>query len=663
MTAALLRRASVRIAAALLRRARHYGNRVFGPDEGDRHVATILEQVSRVDLRESVIVITGSSRGIGKALALAFSRAGARVIINGRDPTRVRAAVREIERSNGTALAVPADVATAEGARQLIEQAVAGYGRIDVLVNNAAVAGPVNTKPWDIDPEAWRSTIEANLNGPFLCAREAMRWMVANRVAGRIVNVSSGAARYGGFRTAPYVTSKFGLEGLTRALALDADGTGIVVCAVELLTVRTDAVRQTMNWEDFLRLPPPETAIPTFVHAITGPAQQVHGRVYGTWRFDQDAQAEAALANPLAGFPKFAFTPFKHEGRVLRRTDPGIRAFNRAENPVGMPKGVRTMLADGVVGFDLSHYPDETYSRLRQALSDRLRVPTGDFTFGAGSAELVERALRTFVGCGEEVVSNQPTWFMFDRFCAMADAVARKVDVIQPEPDGAFDHNLAAVAKAVGPRTRLVYLVNPSNPLGNGIPRAEFMSFLETIPPTLPIVVDEAYLEFSDNPETLRTHEIVRESDHCLIGLRTFSKFYGLAALRIGYAFGTAKAMRLFERLEHLFAISSIGEEAALAALEDEEHARATHELLRNEKARIKAELARVGLASVPSEIHIMLVECPVPAAEVDRVWGAFADSGVIIPRGVTLDRYIMLPVLQPEDNDRNLQILTSLRC
>ena len=174
-------------------------------------------------------------------------------------------------------------------------------------------------------------------------------------------------------------------------------------------------------------------------------------------------------------------------------------------------------------------------------------------------------------------------------------------------------------------------------------------------------MVDEAYLEFSENPNILRSHEAVRETDRPVIGLRTFSKFYGLAGLRIGYAFCSAKTMDLFARLENIFAVSAIAEEAAVAALADEDHARDTLGLLRTEKAHIGNVLGNAGLCVLPSEAHYMLVQCPVVARDAERVWGAFAEAGIIIPHGVFLDRYMMLPVLRREDNDRHLEIILSL--
>jgi len=654
-----LKRAGVRLAGALVRRARRYHDRLFGPDAYQEQIDASVSQVEHLNLNGLVVAISGSSRGIGYVIAKALSASGAHVVINGRDDSRVKRSAQRLCDDGGSALAVCADVSTADGAHQFIAQAVAKFGRVDVLINNAAVAGPVHTKPWDIDPSEWEPVLGSNLGGPFFCAREAMQWMVANKVAGRIVNVSSGAGRAAAPGMAPYVASKFGLEGLMRALALDAHGTGIVVCALQLGTLRTDMSKSLVRFEEHEHLPPPETVLPLFMHAITGPAEQLAGRSLASWRFQQDPEAEAALARPLSSFAKFSFKPPECNGKKVDRSAPGMLALDRAENPLGMPRAVRDLLMQRGDSFDFSHYPSgDGYACLRASLSARLGLPAEDFSFAPGSSELVERIVRTFAGCGDDVVSNEPSWFMFDRFCAMAEVAPVKVPVRRREPDGPFDHNLEAVAKAITSRTRLVYLINPSNPMGNGIARREFLDFLSEVPRHIPVVVDEAYIEFSQNPHLLRTNEVVPETDRMLIGLRTFSKFYGLAGLRIGYAFGVPRAMRLLSRLEQLFCVSSVAEEAALAALGDEGHARATHALLTTEKARIRARLAEAGLACVPSEAHFMLVECPAPASQADSVWSAFIDAGILIPRGLIFDRYMMLPIVKPEQNDRHLQIL-----
>jgi histidinol-phosphate aminotransferase len=654
-----------RIASALVARARRYRDKLLAPDTHAGEIAAARQLYAAADLSDMVVVITGSSRGVGLALAEGLATAGARLVLNGRDPGRLERALRALRDAGADAVGLAADIGSPAGASRLIAAAIDAYGRVDVLVNNAGIAGPVNTKFWEIDAAQWDPVLAANAGAAYYCAREAMRWMVANQVAGRIVNVSSGAGRAAAPGMAPYVASKFALEGLTRAMAMDADGTGIAVCAIELGTLRTDMSRAITRFEDHQHLPPPETVLPVFLHALRAPCEQVSGRVYAAWRYRDDPEGEAVLAKSLASFSRFRFAPTRHGDRLVHRSEPGFVAFDRAENPLGMPAAVRELLRAAGASADLSKYPEESYRRLREALSEHTGLPAGDFTFGPGSADLVERVVRVFGGTGEDVICTDPTWFMFDRFCAMNEIALRKVPVRQRHAGGPYDHHLDAIAAAVGPRTRLVYLINPSNPLGNGIDRREFLAFLEALPPHVPVVVDEAYVEFSTNPEMLRTDELVRslpaDTERMLIGLRTFSKFYGLAGLRIGYAFGTPRAMRMLGRLEQLFCLSSLAEAAAVAALSDQTHAVATRELIASERQRMRDALAAAGIASLPSECHFMLVECPAGPGGGDETWGEFVDAGIIVPRGLMFDRWMMMPIGLPQHNDRHLAILAAI--
>lgn len=661
MTDSAYARAAWRLSAAVVRRSRRLHERLFAPTAVEQRADAAMQQARALDLQGAVVAISGSSRGVGQALASALVAAGARVVVNGRQAGAVHDTVQRLQQEAGDAQRVrgiAVDVNTPEGAARFVAEATKGFGRIDALICNAAVAGPVGLPAWQLPADDVAPVMQANIVGPLLCARAAMAWMVAHGVPGRIVNVSSGAGRAAAPHMAPYVASKFGLEGLTQALALDAQATGIVVCAIELGTLRTQMSRAIVRYEDHGRLPPPHTVVPVFLHALTAEPAAVAGKVLAAWRYEQQPEAEAVLAKPVSAYPRFAFAPPQHRGQPLDRALPGLRCFDRAENPLGMPPAVRAMLAERHAALDFSHYPDPAYPRLRAALSERLGLPPGDITLAPGSAELVERIVRLFGGCGQDVVSNDPTWFMFDRWCAMAEVPLRRVPVRQRRPDGPYDHHLEAVADAIGPRTRLVYLINPSNPLGNTIDRAEFEAFLQRVPREVPVVVDEAYIEFSENPDALRTHELVNRTDRLLIGLRTFSKFHGLAGLRIGYGFGTPRAMRLLERLEALFCVSSLAEEAAVAALGDAGHAAATHALLRSEKARIRSTLAAAGLASLPSEAHFMLVQCPLPQDDGQAMHEALLDAGILIPRGVMHGRWMMLPVLKPEDTDRLLAVL-----
>jgi histidinol-phosphate aminotransferase len=645
------------VASRIVQRFGKIHSLVTKPDEVDVALAAVARETSKTDLSNQVVVITGSTRGVGLAVAQAFSRAGANVVLNGRSKETLESAVREIRGSGGDAIGIDADISQEVGARKLIDETVRSRGRLDILINNAAVLGPVRRNLWEIGLKEWQETLDVNLTGSFLCTRFAVDWMRKNGVAGRIVNVSTGAARSSGDGLTPYAISKAALESLTRNVAAETGWAGPAVVGIELGSLQTQMARKYYSWEDFQLLPPPETAIPVFLYAATAPPERVHGRILAAWRYGKDPEAEAVLNGPVAEMERFSFLPIRKDGEVVSRFDPGIVALDRAENPFGMPGKVRALLAHAEERFDFARYPNEEYPSLRKILGEKTGIPEDCFTFGNGSCELVERAVRTFAQPGDEVLANDPTWFMFDRYCQSMGVMIRKIPFL--DAGGRFDHNLDGIRKAIQVKTRLIYLVNPSNPLGAGIRKEEFLRFLEHVPPHIPIIVDEAYLEFSSRPETLRSHEVIPRTDRRVIGLRTFSKFYALASLRIGYGFSGRETMRLFNRLEPLFALSSLSEAAAVAALSDEEHFSKTFDNITKERSRIEARLTAAGLGYYHSESNFMLVESPVSP---EKTYAAFEAEGVIIPRGSYKNRFVFLPIVDPAKNERNLQILVSLR-
>ena len=177
-------------------------------------------------LMDRIAVITGASTGIGKGIAVAYAVEGAKVALASRSREKLEAVAGEIRRARGTALVVPTNVTLEEDAVNLFRHTLEVFGRVDILVN---CAGITNRTPTDeLSLEAWQNVLDVNLNGAFLCSREAFRIMKRQR-SGRIINIGSISAKMPRPNTAPYTTSKFALEGLTRSLALDARDYGIAV--------------------------------------------------------------------------------------------------------------------------------------------------------------------------------------------------------------------------------------------------------------------------------------------------------------------------------------------------------------------------------------------------------------------------------------------------
>jgi len=180
-------------------------------------------------LQDRVAVITGASTGIGKSIAAAFAAEGAKTVLASRSREKLEVAANEIRSAGATVHVVPTDVTAEDEVIGLFRQTLDNFGRVDVLVNNAGVSkgGPTD----ELSLNLWQQVLGINLTGAFLCSREAFKIMKRQR-SGRIINIGSVSAKVPRVNSAPYTTSKFGLEGLTRSLALDGRQYGIAVSII-----------------------------------------------------------------------------------------------------------------------------------------------------------------------------------------------------------------------------------------------------------------------------------------------------------------------------------------------------------------------------------------------------------------------------------------------
>jgi len=181
-------------------------------------------------LQDKIAIVTGASSGIGKSIAIAFAKEGATTVLTARNRKRLGAVAAEIARDGGTAHVVAADVTIEAEVTNVFREVKEKFGRLDILINNAGIGegGP----PDEISLDSWQRVVDVNLTGPFVCSREAFKIMKPQH-SGRIINIGSVSAKVPRFQSAPYTSTKFGLEGLTRSLALDGREFGIAVSIVQ----------------------------------------------------------------------------------------------------------------------------------------------------------------------------------------------------------------------------------------------------------------------------------------------------------------------------------------------------------------------------------------------------------------------------------------------
>src|SRR5258707_306181 len=270
---------------------------------------------------------------------------------------------------------------------------------------------------------------------------------------------------------------------------------------------------------------------------------------------------EELIPDYLRGLP--VYVPGKPIEEVERELKIHAVKLASNENPLGpSPKGIaaaRAVLADS------NRYPDGGTHALRQTLAERHGGSPDEMFIGLGSSELIDLAARVLLRAGLQGLTSEGTYAPF----SVAIRASAAELVLMPQRNFAFD--LKAMAKAITPKTGVVYLANPNNPTGSAFGREEFEEFLAAVPDGVLVVLDEAYIHYAASMGLRDSVEAYHKRKNLLI-LRTFSKVYGLAGLRIGYAIGRPELLAAMNKLRTPFNTSGVGQASGMAALDDNEN-------------------------------------------------------------------------------------------
>lgn len=594
------------------------------------------------------VAITGANRGLGLALAEGFAGQGASVAVLCRDAgeaAQIATKLGPAARGFGVDVSDPAQVTAA------FDGIADAFGGLDLLINNAGVTGPLANGDQAPSAQDCRDVFDVNVTGAWSASQDAARIMES---PARIVNISSGAVDATQPQMGAYAVSKHGIEGVTKQLAQDFFAQGIAVCAIRLGSLRTDMTEKAFGKVKASLLPEPETMLPAFMTLATAPGSVLNGRSFAGWRMAADAYAELYAPTPLTAPKPFAYPDYEHQGRKVDRESRDFRVYDRAENQLGpSPKVAQTLAAD-LLSRPIEVYPDQGHDRLRTALAESHKLSNAHFAIGNGSWEVLDRILELFTANGDNVVANKPGWFGFNMLAGKRGLNVTKVPM--RKTGEVWDHNLDAVLQAVGPTTRLVYLISPSNPEGIVLHKDALIGFLDQLPAGLPVLLDEAYFEYVDDPNAVSAFDLMDRTERPIFGLRTFSKFYALASMRVGYAYGRQDVMDLLNRGERIFNISHLSEKAAITALEDVDWQAHVRRVTLSERDKMQAALREMGLDYIPSQAPYLLLELP---ADLDKVADKFAEQGIFIGRkSFYKNKFLLLPLSTEEENSKHLDIL-----
>jgi histidinol-phosphate aminotransferase len=339
--------------------------------------------------------------------------------------------------------------------------------------------------------------------------------------------------------------------------------------------------------------------------------------------------------------------PIEEVARELGLPAAQIIKLASNENPLGPSPAALQAMQHALANINL--YPDGNAFYLKTKLADKLNVQPGNLILGNGSNEIIEFVGHAFMQPGVDIVVSQYCFAVYPLVIKLFGANLITV------PAANYGHDLPAMLDAITPQTRVVFVANPNNPTGTVVSKPELMDFAAKVPPRVLLVIDEAYIEFLSDPADFIS-EIRRGQKPNLLLMRTFSKIFGLAGLRLGYGIGNPELITALEKIRQPFNINSIAQAGALAALDDAEHMRRTRD---NNATGLKLYtdvFQKLGLEFVPSAGNFILVR----VGEGQRVFEAMQQLGVIVRPmgGYQLPEWIRISVGTPEENERCLKAL-----
>jgi histidinol-phosphate aminotransferase len=302
---------------------------------------------------------------------------------------------------------------------------------------------------------------------------------------------------------------------------------------------------------------------------------------------------------------------------------------------------------------DSNRYPDGSGFYLREALSKKHNIPSANIILGGGSTELIDLSARMVLRPGDSGVTSYGSFPLY--YIAIRATGARYVDV--PMREYAFD--LETMARTLPSDTKLVFLANPNNPTGTMFTAGELDKFLGKVPEHVLVVLDEAYCDYVERADYSRSIDIVRDGRNMIV-LRTFSKVYGLAGLRIGYGVGPAELLDEMNKIRGPFNTSGVAQAAALAAIDDKEHVRRSIESNRAGLAQLSAGLGELGIKFVPSFANFVLVDF---GFETEAISEEMLRRGVIVRpmRWMGFPNCIRVSVGTEVENRRFLEVLAEV--
>lgn len=330
---------------------------------------------------------------------------------------------------------------------------------------------------------------------------------------------------------------------------------------------------------------------------------------------------------------------------------PGLVTFKLSSNEMPFPPLPSVEQAVVAAATSINRYPDPASTAITGALSAARAVPRDEIVVGTGSVALCYHAAQAVAGPGDEIMFPWRSFEAYPLLCHVVGATPVPVPLTSAE-----EHDLDTMVARITPATRLIFVCTPNNPTGTAIAQTRLAAFLDEVPPDVLVVVDEAYIEFAGHPSAVTDADLVANRGNVLV-LRTFSKAYGLAGLRVGYGVASPDIAAALRKTALPFPISNVAEAAAVASLAHAAELGARIEAVVSERERVWAALRHAGITVAPSEANFLWLRLGDQASDFGRVCDEQGLATRVFP-----GEGVRVTIGEPAANERFIGVAQTLR-
>ena len=628
------------------------------------------KKIDDAKLNGKVILITGSTRGLGLEIASSLSHYKCKLVINGRDKSKIDIIVKKLHKFNIDIIGIKGDVSKEKNVDNLIKKSVEKFGKIDVVINCAGIMkGKRDLTSKNIND--WRDEFKVNVDGVFICSQKVIQYMKENGIKGRIINISSQSSKLKdtNTRSGSQILSKNMIEKMSDIMADENYRLRIAIT-----TIRIDE-NLSGGSKDFLPFEIPESMnfigknldsmlsfftskpskiIPVFLYAIKAPFHEVSGKLISTSTYLENPELTKVVPAYQIALDKNLYSKLRLNKRMNYKKNPDIKLLVK-QNPYGHSPKVEKMVKKAQFSFNKYNSPVTHQLDLDEYIAKNLNIRKNNITFFRNEYDAIKKVVELFVTNYGEAIALYPCWSYFFIICN-EKKITMKQTVLKEKDKKSLQPDFYIAFRYITSKTKLIYLSSPNCTTGQSINIKEFEKFLDKIPNNIIILIDQRFIEFSQNKQALNP---LKYLDRNIIILRSFNNFYGLENLELAYIIANKHISGILYRSQMLInSIDQFTEDMALTVMKDKKHNEKIINYIKNEKFRICKILKERNVKYFPSETNFLLIETNKNLAEIKKEMEK--NEIILYESDDQYNNYWTLPIMDKETNNQVLRIITS---